>query len=63
MNKTEPIKLYLVAEFEAVSSVEEARRRLDAFRESAMPSQNYGITLYENTDQRPHCGAGLRPLS
>ncbi len=50
MNKTEPIKLYLVAEFEAVSSVEEARRRLDAFRESVMPSQNYGITLYEDTD-------------
>ncbi len=50
MNKTEPIKLYLVAEFEAVSSVEEARRRLDAFRESVMPSQNYGITLYEDID-------------
>jgi|HubBroStandDraft_4_1064222.scaffolds.fasta_scaffold3275060_1 hypothetical protein len=50
MNKTEPIKLYLVAEFEGSSSVQEARRRLDAFRESVMPSQNYGITLYENPD-------------
>ena len=48
MNNPEPIKLYLVAEFEAASSVEEARGKLDAFRESVMPSQNYGITLYED---------------
>ena len=51
MIKTEPIKLHLVAELEAVSSLEEARRRLDAFRESVMPSQNYGITLYEDPDR------------
>jgi len=48
MNNPEPIKLYLVAEFEAASSVEEARGKLDAFRESVMPSQNYGIILYED---------------
>lgn len=50
MNKIEPIKLYLVAEFEVASTVEEAREKLDAFRESVMPSQNYGITLYEDPD-------------
>lgn len=52
MNKTEPIRLYLVAEFEVASSVEEARGRLDAFREAVMPSQNYGITLYEDSDHK-----------
>jgi hypothetical protein len=51
MKKTEPVKLYLVAEFEAVSSVEQARRRLNAFRESVMPCQNYGITLFEDIDR------------
>lgn len=50
VNKTEPIKLHLIAEFEGSSTVEDARRRPDAFRESALPSQNYGITLYENPD-------------
>ena len=48
MNKIEPIKLYLIAEFETASSIEEARKRLDAFRESVMPSANYGITLFED---------------
>jgi hypothetical protein len=51
MNKIEPIKLYLLAEFETASSVDEARKRLDAFRESVMPSANYGITLFEDPDR------------
>ena len=51
MKKTEPIKLYLIAEFETASSMEEARKRLDVFRESVMPSENYGIALYEDPDR------------
>jgi hypothetical protein len=49
MNKTEPIKLCLIAEFESAINVGDARRQLDAFRESVVPSENYGLTLYEDT--------------
>lgn len=41
------IKLNLVAEIKA-ENVMEARRILDAFRESALPSETWGISLYEN---------------
>ena len=41
------VKLLLVAEFESAGTEEEARARLDGFRESIQPSSEYGITLYE----------------
>jgi hypothetical protein len=41
------VKLRLIAEIEA-PNVMVARRKLDAFRESVLPSDNYGISLYED---------------
>jgi hypothetical protein len=48
-DKIMKIKLFLVAEFDnSVKTLEEARIKLDAFRESVCPSMNYGITLIES---------------
>ena len=41
------IKLRLIAEI-AAPNVMIARRKLDVFRESVLPSDNYGISLYED---------------
>jgi hypothetical protein len=43
------VKLLLVAEIEVESpgaAIAQARTRLDAFRESFLPSENCGVTLY-----------------
>jgi hypothetical protein len=44
------VKFLIVAEIEVDSheggAVAEAQARLDSFRESVLPSENYGLTLY-----------------
>jgi hypothetical protein len=49
----ETVKLRLVAEIsvkprKGQSATEAARAKLDAFREAALPSQEWGILLYED---------------
>jgi hypothetical protein len=41
-------KLYCVIEVEDADTLEEARQALDNFREAIVPSQEYGITIYED---------------
>ena len=55
------IKLKLIAEIE-VENVMEARRNLDAFRESVLPSENYGISLYEDHSEVRQEGCGCTCL-
>jgi hypothetical protein len=43
------VRLHLIAEFKDTDSPEDARRQLDAFREAVQPSQEYRITIYENS--------------
>ena len=43
------VKFLMIAEIEVedtASPTEDAQAKLDAFRESVAPGQNYGITLY-----------------
>jgi hypothetical protein len=41
------ITLQVTLEIEDASTTEEARAKLDAFREAVQPAQEYGITIYE----------------
>lgn len=46
------VRLILICEMEGFDlTIEEARERLDAFRETVKPQQEYGITLFEATQQ------------
>jgi hypothetical protein len=40
------VRLLLVAEFDDLSDIVAAQRRLDAFRESSLPYDNYNLSLY-----------------
>lgn len=46
------VKIPLIAEIEARSRAE-AERKLDAFREATLPSENYGVLLYQPRDEQP----------
>ena len=35
---------------EGIAAVAEAQAKLDAFRESVLPSENYGVTIYRAMD-------------
>jgi Tfp pilus assembly protein PilP len=48
------IKLHLTAEFKDAKTVEQARAKLDAFREAVQPAQEYGITIYEKPKAEQH---------
>lgn len=41
------IKLVLIAEIADADTLESAQAKLDDFRETVVPSMNYGITLYQ----------------
>lgn len=43
------VKLHLIAEVHDAKNAEEARVKLDAFRESVLPSENHGITIVEDS--------------
>lgn len=45
------VRLHLIAEFQNTDSPKDARRQLDAFREAVQPSQEYAITIYEDSAQ------------
>jgi hypothetical protein len=45
------VRLHLIAEFQNTNSPEDARTQLNAFREAVQPSQEYAISIYEDSTQ------------
>ena len=45
------VRLILIAEFQECRSEEDARQKLDMFREAVQPERDYGITFYVPTPE------------
>jgi hypothetical protein len=45
------VRVILIAEFQDCRSEEDARRKLDAFRDAVQPGREYGITFYVPTPE------------
>lgn len=44
------IRLVCIVEIEDADTIEDAERRLDAFRESILPAQEHGLTIHRATE-------------